>query len=90
VDAGGTLLGGALPKLWSAEEPNLYVLVLELRTAAQQLIEVEACQVRVGSAAVVGSGTTCPAADQGGGLPGEVLPLWSVLGRRAPAQPSLR
>lgn len=34
------------PLLWSAEEPNLYVLVLVLLKGTDQVIEAESCQVR--------------------------------------------
>ena len=33
------------PLLWSAEEPNLYVLVLSLLDKQKKLIESESCQV---------------------------------------------
>ena len=33
------------PLLWSAEEPNLYVLVLSLLDKQKNLIEAESCQV---------------------------------------------
>lgn len=33
------------PLLWSAEEPNLYVLVLSLLDGSDQLLESESCQV---------------------------------------------
>lgn len=33
------------PLLWSAEEPNLYVLVLSLLDKQKTLIEAESCQV---------------------------------------------
>ena len=39
------LEGGQAPELWSAEEPNLYVLVLSLLDEAGGLIESESCQV---------------------------------------------
>ena len=38
---------GEQPLLWSAEEPNLYVLVLSLLDDAGQLVEAESCQVRI-------------------------------------------
>lgn len=34
------------PQLWSAEEPNLYVLVLSLLDGEKKLLEAESCQVR--------------------------------------------
>ena len=37
---------GPLPALWSAEEPNLYYLVLTLRAKDGSIIECESCQVR--------------------------------------------
>lgn len=40
-------LGGEPPLLWSAEQPNLYVLVLQLTAADGTVVEVESCQVRV-------------------------------------------
>ena len=33
------------PRLWSAEEPNLYILVLSLYDSSDQLLEAESCQV---------------------------------------------
>ena len=33
------------PQLWSAEEPNLYILVLSLYDEADNLLEAESCQV---------------------------------------------
>ena len=38
---------GEPPLLWSAEEPNLYVLVLSLLDDKGQLVEAESCQVRI-------------------------------------------
>jgi len=34
-----------LPQLWSAESPDLYVLVLELLAPSGEVLEVEACQL---------------------------------------------
>ena len=36
---------GEGPRLWSAEEPHLYVLVLSLLNKDKSLIEAESCQV---------------------------------------------
>ncbi|KAK1279060.1 hypothetical protein QJS04_geneDACA016592 [Acorus gramineus] len=35
------------PKLWSAEHPNLYTLVLSLKDASGQLVDCESCQVGI-------------------------------------------
>ena len=39
--------GGAGPALWSAEEPNLYILVLSLIAPDGSHVESESCQVRM-------------------------------------------
>ncbi len=44
VDVVGVL--GRAPELWSAEQPSLYLAVVELRTA-HQVLEYESCQVRL-------------------------------------------
>ncbi|KAF3772816.1 Beta-galactosidase [Nymphaea thermarum] len=36
-----------MPKLWSAERPNLYVLVIVLKDASGSIIECESCQVGI-------------------------------------------
>lgn len=44
-----SLPGGAEAlRLWSAEQPHLYLLLLELKSSAEggDLLEIEACQVR--------------------------------------------
>ncbi|KAI3844214.1 hypothetical protein MKX03_032285 [Papaver bracteatum] len=43
----GYILGGQLelPKLWSAEQPNLYTLVIILKDASGQQVDCESCQV---------------------------------------------
>lgn len=38
--------GDAGPALWSAEEPNLYILVLSLIAPDGSHVESESCQVR--------------------------------------------
>ncbi|XP_043690942.1 beta-galactosidase [Telopea speciosissima] len=45
----GYILRGRLqmPKLWSAEEPNLYTLVIVLKDASSQLVDCESCQVGI-------------------------------------------
>lgn len=40
------MMEGEPPQLWSAEEPNLYVLVLSLLDKGGKLLEAESCQVR--------------------------------------------
>ncbi|MCO5613035.1 hypothetical protein L7F22_067309 [Adiantum nelumboides] len=40
------------PRLWSAEQPNLYTLVILLKNASNDCIDVEACQVGVRSVAL--------------------------------------
>lgn len=39
-------LPGGPPALWSAEEPHLYLLILEMRGPGGQALEFEAAQVR--------------------------------------------
>lgn len=39
------LESGGKVQLWSAEEPNLYILVLKLYNNEGQLLESESCQV---------------------------------------------
>ncbi|KAK9128954.1 hypothetical protein Syun_017751 [Stephania yunnanensis] len=43
----GYVLGGRLemPRLWSAEKPNLYTLVIILKDASGHLVDCESCQV---------------------------------------------
>ncbi|OVA04094.1 Beta galactosidase small chain/ domain 5 [Macleaya cordata] len=45
----GYVLGGKLelPKLWSAEQPNLYTLVIILKDASGQQVDCESCQVGI-------------------------------------------
>ncbi|KAJ6346766.1 hypothetical protein OIU76_003446 [Salix suchowensis] len=45
----GNVLEGKLekPKLWSAEQPNLYVLVLSLKDATGQVVDCESCLVGI-------------------------------------------
>ncbi|XP_057976450.1 uncharacterized protein LOC131163754 [Malania oleifera] len=45
----GYVLGGKLekPKLWSAENPNLYTLVVILKDASGHVVDCESCQVGV-------------------------------------------
>ncbi|KAF6153070.1 hypothetical protein GIB67_034792 [Kingdonia uniflora] len=45
----GYVLGGRLemPKLWSAEQPNLYTLVVILKDEQGQLVDCESCQVGI-------------------------------------------
>ena len=38
--------GSSGPALWSAEEPNLYILVLSLMAPDGSHVESESCQVR--------------------------------------------
>ncbi|XP_059651992.1 uncharacterized protein LOC132299418 isoform X1 [Cornus florida] len=45
----GYLLVGKLqmPKLWSAEQPNLYTLVITLRDASGDVVDCESCQIGI-------------------------------------------
>ncbi|KAJ6934521.1 hypothetical protein NC651_009511 [Populus alba x Populus x berolinensis] len=45
----GNFLEGKLekPKLWSAEQPNLYILVLSLKDATGQVVDCESCLVGI-------------------------------------------
>uniref|UniRef100_A0A5B7BXV9 beta-galactosidase n=1 Tax=Davidia involucrata TaxID=16924 RepID=A0A5B7BXV9_DAVIN len=45
----GYLLVGKLqlPKLWSAEQPNLYTLVISLKDASGHVVDCESCQVGI-------------------------------------------
>ncbi|KAI5066293.1 hypothetical protein GOP47_0018917 [Adiantum capillus-veneris] len=40
------------PRLWSAEQPNLYTLVILLKDASNECIDVEACQVGIRTVAL--------------------------------------
>ena len=46
LSANAMALPGRPPALWSAEEPNLYLLVLALKGRQGEVLEYEACQVR--------------------------------------------
>ena len=50
------------PALWSAEDPALYLLALELRGPGGEALEVEACQVGAGAWAVLCCAALCCAA----------------------------